>query len=155
VIRLIMLIATGLGSGYLPKAPGTWGSLLGLALWFPLQLVPSQTYPVVLVCLFFIGVFAAGAAEKILDRADPGIVVIDEVLGQLIALAGAPAHPLVLLSGFLLFRVCDIVKPFPVGWVDRHLHGGLGIMLDDVVAGLYALALLQGLLWLAGHGGLL
>jgi phosphatidylglycerophosphatase A len=155
MIRLIMLIATGLGSGYLPKAPGTWGSLLGLLLWFPLQLVPSQTYPVVLVCLFFIGVFASGAAEKILDRADPGVVVIDEVVGQLITLAGAPAHPAVLLTGFLLFRACDILKPFPAGWVDRHLHGGLGIMLDDVVAGVQALLLLRGLLWLAGRYGLL
>ncbi len=153
MIRLIMLIATGFGSGWLPVAPGTWGSLVGVLLWFPLRQVPPQTYPVVLVCLFFIGVFAAGSAEKILDRPDPKPVVIDEVVGQLITLAAAPAHPAVILTGFLLFRACDIWKPFPARWIDRHLHGGLGIMLDDVVAGGYAFLLLQGLLLLATRAG--
>jgi phosphatidylglycerophosphatase A len=111
------------------------------------RLQPTS-YWSILGILFVIGVFSAGAAEKIVDRGDPSLVVIDEIVGQLLALSLAPAHPAAALAGFALFRLFDILKPFPVGWVDTHLHGGLGIMLDDVVAGLYALAVLQLGLWL-------
>ena len=141
--RLIMFIATGAWSGYLPKAPGTWGSAVGVLLWLGLgQLAPAPYLGGVAV-LLLIGTLCAGSAEKIVDRSDPGLVVIDEVVGQLIALTMVPARPLPVLAGFLLFRLLDITKPFPAGWLDRHIHGGLGIMLDDVVAGLYALLILQ------------
>jgi len=93
--------------------------------------------------LFVIGTFAAGAAEKIVDFGDPGLVVIDEIVGQLIVLAMVPHRPLPVLAGFVLFRFFDIIKPFPIAWIDLHLHGGLGIMLDDVVAAIYALIVLQ------------
>ena len=138
-----MFIATGAYTGYLPKAPGTWGSLLGVVLWFFLADLPLLPYAAVVAGLFVLGTFSAGAAEKIVDRADPGLVVIDEIVGQLLTLTLAPAHPLVALAGFVLFRFFDIVKPFPVGWFNDHLHGGLGIMLDDVVAGIYAFILLR------------
>ncbi|ADW19381.1 phosphatidylglycerophosphatase A [Desulfobulbus propionicus DSM 2032] len=143
-----MFIATGAYSGYLPKAPGTWGSAVGVLLWLVLCRLQPTSYWSILGILFVIGVFSAGAAEKIVDRGDPSLVVIDEIVGQLLALSLAPAHPAAALAGFALFRLFDILKPFPVGWVDTHLHGGLGIMLDDVVAGLYALAVLQLGLWL-------
>ena len=146
--RLFLFIATGAGSGYLPKAPGTWGTLVGLLLWWPLAGLSMAAYLAAVAVLFIVGVASAGAAEKILDRGDPGVVVIDEIVGVLIALAAVPLHPVAALAGFALFRLFDIAKPFPVGWVDRHLHGGLGIMLDDVVAGLYALLVLQFGLWL-------
>ncbi|WP_043770262.1 phosphatidylglycerophosphatase A family protein [Desulfobulbus propionicus] len=146
--RLLMFIATGAYSGYLPKAPGTWGSAVGVLLWLVLCRLQPTSYWSILGILFVIGVFSAGAAEKIVDRGDPSLVVIDEIVGQLLALSLAPAHPAAALAGFALFRLFDILKPFPVGWVDTHLHGGLGIMLDDVVAGLYALAVLQLGLWL-------
>ncbi|MDX9840726.1 MAG: phosphatidylglycerophosphatase A [Desulfobulbus sp.] len=146
--RLLMFIATGAGSGYLPKAPGTWGTLVGLLLWWPLALLPLTAYLAAVGLLFIVGVASAGAAEKILDRGDPGVVVIDEIVGVLIALAAVPLHPAAALAGFALFRLFDIAKPFPVGWVDRHLHGGLGIMLDDVAAGLYALLVVHLGLWL-------
>ena len=146
--RLLMFIATGGGSGYLPKAPGTWGTLVGLILWWPLAGLSLTAYLAVVAALFLVGVASAGAAEKILDRGDPGVVVIDEIVGVLIALTAAPLHPAAALVGFALFRLFDIAKPFPVGWVDRHLHGGLGIMLDDVAAGLYALLVLHLGLWL-------
>jgi phosphatidylglycerophosphatase A len=107
------------------------------------------TYLTVLAVLFVIGTVAAGAAEKILDRGDPGSVVIDEIVGQLLALTLAPAHPLAALVGFALFRLFDIRKPFPVGWLDQRIHGGLGIMLDDVAAGIYALLILQAGVWLS------
>lgn len=146
--RLLMFIATGAYSGYLPKAPGTWGSAVGVLAWLLLSRLEMGPYFSVLAALFVVGVFSAGAAEKIVDLGDPGIVVIDEIVGQLIALSLAPAHPAAALAGFVLFRLFDIFKPFPANWIDNHLHGGLGIMLDDVVAGLYALIALQLGLWL-------
>lgn len=141
--KLFLFIAAGAGCGYLPKAPGTWGSLAGVLLWLGLSQLDLGTYMAVVAALFVLGTAAAGAAEKILDQGDPGVVVIDEVVGQLIALTAAPLHPLAALAGFALFRLFDILKPFPVGWLDRRLHGGLGIMLDDVAAGLLAFAGLQ------------
>ena len=137
-----MFLATGAYSGYLPKAPGTWGSIVGVLLWIPLRNIPSGVYGIIVTALFLLGTVAAGAAEKIVDRGDPGLVVIDEIVGQLIALALVPHHPTAVLAGFCLFRFFDIIKPFPVGWLDQHIHGGMGIMLDDVVAGLYALIIL-------------
>ena len=141
--RLIMFIATGAYSGYLPKAPGTWGSLLGVGIWAVLIKLDLTLYAGVVTALFVIGTLCAGSAEKIVDHGDPGIVVIDEIVGQLIALAAAPFHPLAALLGFALFRFFDILKPFPINWLDKHIHGGLGIMLDDVIAGIYALCILQ------------
>ena len=138
-----MFIASGAGSGYLPKAPGTWGSLVGVGLWFGLRLMPAVPYWTVVAVLFVIGTIAAGAAEKIIDCGDPGLVVIDEIVGQLIALAFVPLQPVYILLGFVFFRFFDILKPFPIGWLDGHIHGGLGIMLDDVVAGVYALLVLH------------
>jgi phosphatidylglycerophosphatase A len=138
-----MFIASGAYSGYMPKAPGTWGSLLGVGLWLGLRRLELMPYLAIVAAFFILGAVCAGAGEKILDRGDPGIVVIDEIVGQWIALAAAPYHPAAILSGFLLFRIFDILKPFPAGWLDRHIHGGLGIMLDDVVAGFYALLVLQ------------
>ena len=141
--KLFMFIATGAYSGYLPKAPGTWGSLAAVLLWFGLRNLTIGPYCTIVGTLFVVGTFAAGAAEKIVDRGDPGLVVIDEIVGQLIGLAMAPGHPVVVIAAFLLFRFFDIVKPFPAGWLDQHIHGGLGIMLDDVVAGLYTLVIVQ------------
>ena len=141
--KLFLFIATGAGSGYLPKAPGTWGSLAGVLLWLGLSQLDLGMYAAVVAALFVLGTATAGAAEKILDQGDPGLVVIDEIVGQLIALALAPAHPLAALAGLALFRLFDILKPFPVGWLDRRIHGGLGIMFDDVAAGLLACAALQ------------
>ena len=144
--RLFLFIATGAGSGYLPKAPGTWASALTVLLWLLVGNFASFStglYLLFVGIVFFVGVASAGAAEKLVDRPDPGLVVIDEVAGQLIALCAAPAQPLAALAGFVLFRIFDIFKPFPIRWLDQHIHGGLGIMLDDVAAGLYTLAVLQ------------
>jgi phosphatidylglycerophosphatase A len=147
--KLFMFIATGAGSGYLPKAPGTWGSLVGVLLWLAgMNRLALGPYLAVLAVLFIIGTIAAGTAEKIVDQGDPGIVVIDEIVGQLLTLTLAPAYPLAALVGFALFRLFDIRKPFPVGWLDQRIHGGLGIMLDDVAAGIYALLILQAGVWL-------
>lgn len=140
---LIMLIATGFYSGYLPKAPGTWGSLVGLGLFFLLHSLSLPIYLAVLAGLFLVGFLAAGEAEKIMDNRDPGAVVIDEIVGILITMTAVPAAPLTMILGFILFRIFDIAKPFPVNFFDQRFHGGLGIMLDDVVAGIYSLVILQ------------
>ena len=138
-----MAIATGLYSGYLPKAPGTWGSLVGLFLFFMLHTLSLPVYLAVVAGLFLVGSFAAGEAEKIMDHKDPGLVVIDEIVGMLITMIAVPATPLAMALGFILFRIFDIAKPFPIGFIDQRFHGGLGIMLDDVMAGIYSLVVLQ------------
>jgi len=144
--HLIIAISTGIYTGYLPKAPGTWGSLFAVLCYLGLYFLPLPTYLTVVLFLFVIGVFTAGSMEKIVDSGDPGIVVIDEIVGQLITLTACPLNPLALLLGFGLFRFFDILKPFPIGWLDQHIHGGLGIMLDDVLAGIFGYLILQLLL---------
>lgn len=144
--RLILLIATGCYSGMIPKAPGTWGSLFALLPWYFCRDLSLPVYLSVLAGLFVVGFLTAGGAEKLMDRPDPGCVVIDEILGVFITLTLAPTHPVAWIIGFVLFRFFDILKPFPIGWLDKHLHGGIGIMIDDVVAGFYALICLQ-LFW--------
>ncbi len=138
-----MFIATGFYSGYLPKAPGTWGSLVGLLLFFLLHTLSLEIYLAVVAAIFVIGTFAAGEAEKIMDRKDPGLVVIDEIVGILITMIAIPATPLAMALGFILFRIFDIWKPFPIRLIDQRFHGGLGIMLDDIVAGIFSLVILQ------------
>ena len=144
--RLFMAIATGLGLGYLPKAPGTWGTLLALPIHYLIVQLPLQSYIAAIAIIIIIAILSAGAAEKIVDKPDPGFVVIDEVAGMLIAMIALPDSPIAWVLAFLLFRLFDILKPFPVNFFDQRFHGGLGIVLDDLMAGIYALASLQ-LLW--------
>lgn len=151
--RLFMAIATGFGLGYLPKAPGTWGTLLALPIHYLIVQLPLQGYLSALGVIIVIAVVSAGSAEKIMDKPDPGSVVIDEVAGMLIAMIAIPASPLAWLLAFILFRLFDIFKPFPVNFFDQRFHGGLGIVLDDLMAGIYALASLQLLWYLLGRVG--
>jgi len=136
------LVATGLGSGYSPIAPGTAGSIVGLLLFLPLA---GLAWPVQLAAtavLTLVGVFAAGRVARVVGRKDPGLVVVDEVAGQWITFFALPVTPVTAFAGFLLFRVMDIVKPWPARDLER-LPGGLGIMADDVAAGIYAHLLLR------------
>ena len=145
--RLIVALATGLYSGKIPFAPGTWGSAFALIPWYFCRGLSLVNYLILLAVIFVVGFLTSGSAEKIFDRPDPGCIVIDEILGMFITLTLAPNHPAAWLLGFVLFRIFDVLKPFPVSWFDTHLHGGIGIMMDDVMAGLYALICLQ-LIWL-------
>jgi len=145
--RVIIALATGLYTGRLPICPGTWGSLAAILPWLFLRHLTISGYLLMLALVFVLGFFVSGSAEKILDQPDASPIVIDEFLGMFITLALAPDHWAAWLLGFFLFRAFDIVKPFPCSWFDRRIHGGIGIMMDDVVAGIYALASLQ-LLWL-------
>ena len=137
------LLAYGLGSGLAPRAPGTAGSLVALLLFFPLQSLGSLGYLVVLLLTLIVGVVVSGQVARELELSDPGGIVIDEFVGLWIALFLLPGPWYWALGGFGLFRWFDIAKPWPVGWLDRRLKGGLGIMMDDVAAGLYAFAVLQ------------
>jgi len=124
----------------------------GVAPWkkhFLILLLPGHGYYLALVAILALAIITAGMAEKILDRPDPGMVVIDEIIGMLIGLMGAPLTLPALVTAFVLFRLFDIWKPFPVSWLDRHLHGGTGIVLDDVMAGIYTLACMQLMVYLA------
>ncbi len=142
--RLALDLATLGPLGRLPKAPGTWGSAAAVlaAPWLFLPLPLAGRF-LLLALVLGLGIWASTRAEAILDRTDPGCVVVDELLGQWAALLPltTPA-PLPLLLGFALFRLLDILKPWPIRAVERSLPGGLGIMTDDLLAGLIAGALL-------------
>ena len=136
--RLALWIATGLGAGYSPVAPGTAGSALTvLILWA----VPFSRAGLVvfLVLVTAGGTWAAHRAERLVGEKDPGVIVIDEVAGMTLSVLTLPLTLPVLAAAFLLFRLFDIVKPFPAH-VSQRLPGGLGVMTDDLIAGLYALA---------------
>lgn len=138
-------IATGLGSGLSPVAPGTAGSLVALLPWLGLRQLQPALYLLALVIAFAIGVWACAWLVRALRTADPAIAVWDEFVGLWIALAPLLLLPLDWLwicAAFILFRIFDIAKPWPVSWADRNLAGGLGVMLDDALAGAYAAAVL-------------
>jgi len=146
--NLSVWIATGLGAGYFPVAPGTAGSAVGLALVIALRQTSldsarlAASLGALSGLIFVLGVRAAGKAEKAFGRVDPGQVVIDEVAGQVITFVATPRISWIgLIAGFVLFRFFDVVKPFPARRAERF-PGGWGIMLDDVVAGLYSMAAL-------------
>jgi phosphatidylglycerophosphatase A len=136
------LVATGLGSGYSPVAPGTAGSLVGLLLFLPLAGRAFSIQLAAVVAVTILGVLAGGRLATTLGTKDPGVVVVDEVAGQWITLLALPMTPVIAVAGFVLFRVMDIVKPWPARALER-LPGGLGIMADDVAAGIYAHLLLR------------
>lgn len=134
--------------GYFPIAPGTAGSAAALPLFYLLRWFGVPWVELVAIAaVFVIGVWAAQGTEVALGRKDPGLVVIDEVLGMLITLALLPVSIWGVLLGFLLFRALDVIKPYPAAQLE-HLHGGLGIMADDAVAGLYSHILLRVCIWL-------
>lgn len=134
--RLALAVATALGAGYAPMAPGTVGSAVGLLLWFVL---PSSALVqgAAIALLFGAGAWSGSFAERHFGSTDPGAVVIDEVMGMLMTLFLNPVGWAGAMIGFVLFRVFDIIKPFPARRLER-LHGGVGIMADDAMAGVYA-----------------
>jgi phosphatidylglycerophosphatase A len=140
-----ILLATWFGAGFLPVAPGTWASLAALPcaallVWLggPVLVLAAG------VAVFVLGIWAADAYMQTVQVHDPSAIVIDEVVGQWVTLALLPLDPVMYALGFVLFRVLDVLKPWPANFIDRAVTGGFGVMLDDVVAGAYA----AGALWL-------
>lgn len=143
--RLNTALATLGPIGHFPKAPGTWGSLAAVvaAPWLFLPL-PLWGRLAVLAVVLVVGIRACSCAECTLDCKDPGCVIIDELFGQWLTLLFFPGMAIwYLLPAFVLFRIFDILKPWPVRWAENRFEGGLGVMLDDGVAGLYALGCLH------------
>jgi phosphatidylglycerophosphatase A len=136
-------IAYGFGSGLAPKAPGTVGTLAALPIYWLMQDWPLTIYLASVFLAFMAGIWLCQRTVDWIKEDDPSGVVWDEIVGYLVAMTFAPAGWEWMLTGFVLFRFFDIVKPWPVSWADNRLHGGLGIMLDDVVAGTYVIAILQ------------
>jgi phosphatidylglycerophosphatase A len=131
-----LAIATVFGVGYAPIAPGTFGSAAGLIIWWLLPASPV-IQAIAIVAIFFAGSWGGSIAERHFGRTDPGQVVIDEVMGMLITLFLNPVGWIGAVAGFLLFRIFDVIKPYPANRLER-LHGGFGVMADDGMAAIYA-----------------
>jgi phosphatidylglycerophosphatase A len=144
MVAAALVLATFFGVGYVPVAPGTVGSLAGLVLWVVLP-HSIQVQGAVIVVMFGAGAWASGLAEKHFQATDPAPVVIDEVMGMLITLFMNPVGWLGAIAAFLLFRVFDVIKPYPADRLEQ-LSGGVGVMADDFMAAIYANVALRAML---------
>ncbi len=140
-------IAFGFGSGLLPYVPGTWGTLAAIPIYLLIAHTAWGIYLGITIAAFILGVVVSDKVSRELGLHDYKGIVWDEVVGYLLTMFLAPVGLTWMLVGFLLFRVFDIWKPYPIRWVDQHVHGGLGIMLDDVLAAIPAWLILQLLVW--------
>ena len=139
----IHFLAFGFGSGAAPVAPGTFGTLAAVPLYLLLDLLPLGYYLLALIASFAVGIYLCDKTSKDIGVHDHGGIVWDEFVGYWVTMLVAPSGWEWIVGGFLLFRFFDIVKPFPIGWLDKQIDGGLGIMVDDVVAGSFAWFCLQ------------
>jgi len=143
-VRPALWLAEGLGLGRMPFAPGTFGTLLAFPLYYGLSaILPWPAYLALIVVTLPVSAWICGAGSAARGVHDPSSVVWDEVVGMLLALTAAPPGWAAPVAAFIAFRAFDILKPFPVGWLDARVSGGWGVLLDDVAAGLYALAVVQ------------
>lgn len=136
--KLILSVAQGFGTGLAPVAPGTFGSLLGIPAYFIIQLFNWQIQIILVAVLIAIAVITAHFAAKLLQKKDPGSIVIDEIAGQVITLWGVEFTFANVIAGFILFRFFDILKPYPIKILEKRVPGGAGIVIDDLAAGVYA-----------------
>ncbi len=139
----VHFFAFGFGSGLAPKAPGTFGTLAALPIFFGLQYLSVNAYIAVLVVTSLVGIWICGESSRRLGVHDHGGIVWDEFVGLWITLFMVPAGWQWIVLGFVLFRFFDILKPWPIKWLDQKVSGGFGIMIDDVIAGLFAWVILQ------------
>jgi phosphatidylglycerophosphatase A len=136
--KLIIFFSTGLYAGKMPVAPGTWGALVALPFYWLLSHISFFFQVLALFPLLGISIWLASEASRIMGDKDPSSVVIDEIIGMLIALTGAPFSSFYIIWAFVLFRIFDIFKPFPIKTVEKKMPGGWGIVMDDVLAGIFA-----------------
>jgi phosphatidylglycerophosphatase A len=151
--RASVFLATGLSIGKIPLAPGTFGTLLGIPICFGLAELGVAGSIAGAGAFVFLAARLAGRAEKLIGEKDAPAIVIDEVAGMLVTLAGLPLTPLNLAAGFAVFRAMDVIKPFPARRIDRNMTGGWGVVLDDVAAGLYSNVILRGMSLFFFQGG--
>ena len=145
----VHFLALGFGSGLAPKAPGTFGTVAALPLVILLSLYTSfSVYLTLTIIACVVGIWICGKTADDMQVHDDSSIVWDEVAGMLITMLAVPLSWQTLLAGFVLFRLFDILKPWPIGYLDKHVDGGFGIMIDDVLAGVFALAALQLALYL-------
>ena len=142
--QTIIFIATGGWIGFCPIAPGTLGSLAALPLCLLITAIPTRVAGIFALALVWLSVWIAQRAEALIGQKDPKEIVIDEICGMIVTFFGVPFAPLSIIMGFALFRLFDILKPFPIRWADKKISGGWGIVLDDIIAGVIANALLRG-----------
>ncbi len=140
-------LALGFGSGLAPKGPGTFGTLIALPLFGLLLLLPEVSHLPILALLFLLGIPLCGITGRNLGVSDHGSIVWDEIVAFMLVLEFTPKAWEWWLYAFLLFRLFDIWKPFPIRTLDRQVHGGFGVMLDDLIAAIYAIAVLKGTQW--------
>lgn len=136
--KLIQLIGSGFGAGYLPWMPGTWGSVVGVGVAYGFSFLPLYLLLTSSITLFFLSVWVSGMAEQLSGQKDDQTIVIDEICGMVLALLAVPFNLPNVLTAFLLFRFFDIAKIPPARWFERRCPGGYGVVLDDLVAGAYA-----------------
>jgi phosphatidylglycerophosphatase A len=148
--RAVFFVATGFLVGTVPFAPGTFGSLIGLPVSFLLSRLSLLNSVICILAFILFAIGIASAAEKIIKQKDPGQIVIDEIAGLMVTLAGVPFNLKTALAGFVIFRVFDILKPFPIRAIERRVGGGSGIVLDDVLAGIYGNLVLRLVIYLSG-----
>ncbi len=139
----IHFLAFGCGSGAAPKAPGTFGTLAALVPYYFMQDLSQPVYLAVLLVTALVGIYLCGKTASDIGVHDHGGIVWDEFVGMWLTLFAAPSGWQWVVIGFVLFRLFDILKPTPIGWLDKRVHGGTGIMLDDIVAGSFAWICLQ------------
>jgi phosphatidylglycerophosphatase A len=139
----IHLLAFGFGSGLAPKAPGTFGTLAAIPFFLLMQPLPIWAYVSILIVSFIVGVWLCDRTSKDMQVHDHPGIVWDEFVGYWITMLFAPQGWVWIVVGFVLFRFFDILKPWPIKWLDEKVHGGFGIMIDDVLAGIFALGGLQ------------
>jgi phosphatidylglycerophosphatase A len=150
VKQFILFWATGFGVGYSPIAPGTLGTIIAIPVYYFLSEIPSPIYEITLIAFFFLSVWISENAEIFFRKKDDQRIVIDEVMGFLIAMLWLPKTILFIIVGFVLFRFFDILKPFPIRLIDKRLKGGFGVVLDDVIAGVFTNIILQVIDLIAG-----
>lgn len=148
----IHFLSLGFGSGCSPYAPGTFGTLAALPFVYAMSLLTLPVFIAVTVITCVVGFYLCGMTAKAMEVHDHPAIVWDEIAGMMITMLMVPMQWQTLTAGFVLFRLFDIVKPWPIKWIDKHVHGGFGIMLDDILAGVFACAILHLLLhfeWLS------